>query len=290
MWLLFALLFLLALIPPRLRNPVLGVFGRVAGRVGRNPRQRALANLQLCFPLWSEEKRDRVVGQMFATAVQVAVAITEMAFCRRRTLQRRIQLVSGTTIEDLRREGRRVILMVPHGWGVDIPAVALASYGLPVAAMFKPDSNPLLDWAWNRIRLRFGGRLHTRQQGIRPFIRSVRCGYLGYYLPDQDHGAEKSLFVDFFASYKATLPILGKIMRLTQAEVIPLFPVYDGRRGIFKVHLHPAMDEAIAADPLLVARWMNREIELLVDPHPEQYMWVLKLLKSRREGDEDPYR
>lgn len=52
-------------------------------------------------------------------------------------------------------------------------------------------------------------------------------GYWGYYLPDQDHGPEYSEFADFFATYKATLPIIGRLMNISQAMIIPLFPVYD---------------------------------------------------------------
>ncbi|MGL5187056.1 MAG: lauroyl-Kdo(2)-lipid IV(A) myristoyltransferase, partial [Plesiomonas shigelloides] len=34
---------------------------------------------------------------------------------------------------------------------------------------------------------------------------------------------------------------------------------------------------------------MNEEIEILVKPNPEQYIWILKLLKTRREGEIEPY-
>lgn len=30
-----------------------------------------------------------------------------------------------------------------------------------------------------------------------------------------------------FATYKATLPIIGRLMNISQAMIIPLFPVYD---------------------------------------------------------------
>ena len=53
-----------------------------------------------------------------------------------------------------------------------------------------------------------------RNDGIKPFIQSVRQGYWGYYLPDQDHGPEHSEFVDFFATYKATLPAIGRLMKV----------------------------------------------------------------------------
>lgn len=36
------------------------------------------------------------------------------------------------------------------------------------------------------------------------------------------------------------------------------------------------------------ARAMNIVVEEFVTPKPEQYMWILKLLKTRRDGN-DPY-
>ena len=38
-----------------------------------------------------------------------------------------------------------------------------------------------------------------------------------------------------------------------------------------------------------LARRMNEEVEVFVRPHPEQYTWILKLLKTRKEGDIEPY-
>lgn len=92
--------------------------------------------------------------------------------------------------------------LVPHGWGVDIPAMLMASQGQKMAAMFHNQGNPVFDYVWNTVRRRFGGRLHARNDGIKPFIQSVRQGYWGYYLPDQDHGPEHSEFVDFLLPIK----------------------------------------------------------------------------------------
>ncbi|MCV8536300.1 hypothetical protein ODS95_23500, partial [Escherichia coli] len=53
---------------------------------------------------------------------------------------------------------------------------------------------------------------------------------------------------------------------------------------------HPPMDACIAsADNKTIARQMNKTVEILVGPHPEQYVWVLKLLKTRKSNEADPY-
>lgn len=100
-----------------------------------------------------------------------------------------------------------------------------------------------------------------------------RCasGYWGYYLPDQDHGAEHSEFVDFFATYKATLPAIGRLMKVCRARVVPLFPVYDGKTHRLTVLVRPPMDDLLDADDTTIARRMNEEVEVFVKPHTEQY-------------------
>lgn len=290
LWLQFFLVGLLAFIHPCWRDPPIGACGRMIGRFSSCSRKRAQINLQHCFPHWNEVRREQVIDQMFATAAQVVVAIAELGVRSRRYLCSRVHIIGQEHLEHAQKSGRQVIFMVPHCWGVDFAAVSMAAiYGVPLVAMFKPHRNPLTNWVWNRFRLRFGGRLHSRQQGLKPFIHSVRSGYMGYYLPDQDHGASKSQLVDFFATYKATLPILGKLSNLCQATVLPLFPVYNAARGLFELHLHAAMEGLSHATPAAAARQMNQIIETMVTPYPEQYMWILKLLKTRKPEDPGLY-
>jgi len=166
----------------------------------------------------------------------------------------------------------------------------MASQGQKMAAMFHNQGNKIYDFVWNTVRRRFGGRLHARNDGIKPFIQSVRQGYWGYYLPDQDHGPEHSEFVDFFATYKATLPAIGRLMKVCRARVIPLFPVYDGKTHRLSIEVRPPMDDLLTADDYTIARRMNEEVEVLVGPHKEQYTWILKLLKTRKPGETEPYK
>lgn len=85
---------------------------------------------------------------------------------------------------------------------------------------------------------------------------------MGYYLPDEDFGVEQSVFVDFFGTYKATLPGLNKMAKLSKAVVIPMFPRYNAETGKYEMEIHPAMN--LSDDPEQSARAMNEEIESLL--------------------------
>ena len=276
--------------PPSFRDPVLAKIGRWAGRLSKKARRRATINLSLCFPEKSDTEREIIVDKMFVTALQSIVMMAELAIRGPEKFQKRVFWKGLEILEEIRHNNRNVIFLVPHGWSVDIPAMLLAAQGKKMAAMFHQQRNPVIDYVWNSVRRKFGGRLHAREDGIKPFIQSVRQGYWGYYLPDQDHGPEYSEFADFFATYKATLPIIGRLMNISQAMIIPLFPVYDEKKHLLTIEIRPPMDACIAsADNKMIARQMNKTVEILVGPHPEQYVWVLKLLKTRKSNEADPY-
>ncbi|EGE1990686.1 lauroyl-Kdo(2)-lipid IV(A) myristoyltransferase [Escherichia coli] len=289
-WFLLGMIAGISMFPPSFRDPVLAKIGRWAGRLSKKARRRATINLSLCFPEKSDTEREIIVDKMFATALQSIVMMAELAIRGPEKFQKRVFWKGLEILEEIRYNNRNVIFLVPHGWSVDIPAMLLAAQGEKMAAMFHQQRNPVIDYVWNSVRRKFGGRLHSREDGIKPFIQSVRQGYWGYYLPDQDHGPEYSEFADFFATYKATLPIIGRLMNISQAMIIPLFPVYDEKKHFLTIEVWPPMDACIAsADNKMIARQMNKTVEILVGSHPEQYIWVLKLLKTRKSNEADPY-
>ncbi|EIX5762735.1 lauroyl-Kdo(2)-lipid IV(A) myristoyltransferase [Escherichia coli] len=289
-WFLLGMIAGISMFPPSFRDPVLAKIGRWAGRLSKKARRRATINLSLCFPEKNDTEREIIVDKMFATALQSIVMMAELAIRGPEKFQKRVFWKGLEILEEIRHNNRNVIFLVPHGWSVDIPAMLLAAQGKKMAAMFHQQRNPVIDYVWNSVRRKFGGRLHAREDGIKPFIQSVRQGYWGYYLPDQDHGPEYSEFADFFATYKATLPIIGRLMNISQAMIIPLFPVYDEKKHLLTIEIRPPMDACIAsADNKMIAQQMNKTVEILVGPHPEQYVWVLKLLKTRKSNEADPY-
>ncbi|WP_130835240.1 lauroyl-Kdo(2)-lipid IV(A) myristoyltransferase [[Erwinia] mediterraneensis] len=289
-WLALGALAGMACLPASVRDPLLGGLGKMAGKLAKGARRRARINLFYCMPECSEAEREAIIDRMFATAPQAIAMMAELGMRDPQRILQHVDWHGREIIDQMRAEEQNVILLVPHGWGIDIPAMLLAAEGQKMAAMFHHQSDPLMDYVWNRARRRFGGRLHARNDGIKPFISSMRQGYWGYYLPDEDHGAEQSEFVDFFATYKATLPAIGRLMKVCRARVVPLFPVYNSDTHRLEIYIHPPMDDLLEADNNTQARRMNEEVEAFVRPHPEQYTWILKLLKTRKVGDIEPYK
>lgn len=244
-------------------------------------------NLSLCFPDINEKQREELVYKTLYTAGLFMLRFSLLSLRSPQWLQQYCHLKNEQYLKQFTENDENVILLVPHSWAIDIPAVLLASMGLPVSAMAKKQKNPVTDWLMHRQRVQYGGRVYERSGGIKPFIKSIKDGYLGYYLPDQNHGAELSEFVDFFATTKATLPGLTKLAKLSKAKVIPTFASIDPDSGHYTIEFMPPLElqETDIAD----ARAMNEAIEYFVGAQPQQYMWILRLLRTQEDGS-NPYR
>lgn len=286
-WLGILGLLILAFIPFRLRDWLAAKLGVIIARKAKKQYHRANMNLQYCFPHWTAKQRAKTIEKMFIVVTQVMLGIGEIAVRSKSHLQKRSEFIGLEHIQQAKAEGKNIILLVPHGWAIDASGIILHTHGMPMTSMYNPHRNPLVDWLWTVVRQRFGGKMHARQNGIKPFLAHVKAGDMGYYLPDEDYGAELSVFVDFFATYKATLPGINKMARLAKAAVIPMFPRYNAESGKYEMEIHPILE--LTDDPEQSARAMNIEIESFVTPTPEQYVWILRLLKTRKDG-EDIYR
>ncbi|MCW4446373.1 lauroyl-Kdo(2)-lipid IV(A) myristoyltransferase [Vibrio splendidus] len=251
----------------------------------------AWINFGLCFPEKSDEEKEQLLEKTLITAVSFLLNFASLSLRSQKWLTQNTTIHGINNIHETLEQGHKAILLVPHSWGIDIPAIYLASQGLPVSAMAKRQKNPVTDWLMHKQRVQYGGRVYERDNGIKPFIKSVRDGYLGYYLPDQDHGREHSIFVDFFNVSKATLPGLGKLSKVSRAKIIPVFSNYDAQTGQFSIDVLPAWEDYPSQSDHQDTQRMNQFIEGAVRKRPEQYMWVLRFLTTQPDPENtyNPY-
>ena len=287
-WLGVLVLLILAFVPYPLRDKLAVFVGKVACRYlkkkGNKQFRRSDINLRYCFPDWNEDKRLKTIEEMFITVSQTMLGIGEIAVRSVKHLQKRSEFIGLEHIYQAKAEGKNIILLVPHTWAIDASGIILHTHGMPMVSMYNPHRNALVDWLWNATRERFGGRMHTRQNGIKPFLADVKKGNMGYFLPDEDFGEELSVYVDFFATEKATLPGLNKMARVANAVVIPMFTTYQAKKGVYQMEILPPLE--FSGTPEQSAREMNKVIEYFVTKSPEQYVWILRLLKTRRDGQD----
>ena len=286
-WLALGVLMLLAFVPVRLRDRLAEALAPLVFFVSKKQIYIARTNLEICFPQKSPEERDAIALTSIRVGLKGLLGFGEFTMRSQRYLMSRMQVIGWEHIEAERAAGRPVILVVPHTWPVDAAGYCFTQRGVPMCTMMKRARNPVFDWHLNRARAKNGCRVYERSAGIKAVIRTIKSGRSFFYLPDQDHGREKSIFAPFFDHPKATLPALPRLVQVSGAKAVPLLACYDEANHCYRLEIEAPFEDYPTADVLADTCRMNDMVQQQLTRHPGQYMWFLKIFDTR-EGHEGP--
>lgn len=297
-WCLLGLLFLFSYCPVKIRDRFAAwVANKIYSAKFLNKRKKiAFTNLSLCFPEYSQAEKEQLMRKNICALAQISLSLGELAFRNREFLLQRVNMIGEQYIKQAEEKNQAIIFLGPHCYGLDYSGIAgLNARGYPISSMFKDYRNPIFDWFVTGYRTRFTkltgkGALYHRSEGLKPVIKSLRDKTHFYYLPDEDHGRENSLFSDFYATKKATVPMIGRLAKLGKAVVIPFFTSYNEKTAKYDVIFHSPMENFPTGDEAKDTELMNRAIEKVIDENRSQYMWSLKLLKTRPEAGLNIYK
>lgn len=291
-WLLILVLWLYSFTPRRVKTLIAKRLGRAFYR--RNQRRRRIAQLNVdwCFPDLSDDQRQAMVLENFQLTARVMLDYGLLWFASPWRIRRHIHIEGREFIEQAHAAGRNVILLTGHTVPLDFGAAAM-TMEIPMVGLIKEGRNPLVEWLMTRGRTRFQGRVHLRDVvGMRPVIKDIKRGYAFYYLPDEDLTHIKGgdwIWSPFFGVQTATITALGRLSKLSNAVILPAMTYFDARQQRYLVRIHPALDDIPSGDDVQDTHRMNQILEQMIREYPAQYMWTLRIFKTRPEGEEAPY-
>ncbi|HSW17191.1 MAG TPA: lipid A biosynthesis acyltransferase [Ramlibacter sp.] len=271
------------------------VLGRALGallwRAARSRQRVTLRNLALCFPDKSEGERECIARELFHLFARSVLERGLLWFASPKRLRRLIRVEGDVGFAD-RHEGP-VMWLVPHFVALDVAGVAAQLHlKRAIASIYQRQSNPVIDAAMRRGRLRLGQgntELFSRSETARPLMRAVRQGAGFFNLPDMDFGSRDAAFVPFFGVPAATLLAPSRMARALRMKVQPVVAqLLPGGQG-YRVRFLPPWEGFPTDDPVADTRRINEWIEQEVARMPEQYYWVHKRFKTRPEGEAGLY-
>ena len=274
--------------------PLLAALGRALGallwRTAGSRRRVALRNLELCMPERSPEERLRIAREHFGWLGRSLLERGLLWYAPVARLRRLIQVEGDVGYAE--RSGQPVMWLVPHFLALDIAGAATQLFqSRQVGSIYQAQSNPVLDAAMRRGRLRFHqGEVFSRHETALPLVRAIKRGYAFFNLPDMDFGPRDAAFVPFFGVPAATLLAPSRMARSLRMTVQPVIAeMLPGGRG-YRVRFLAPWSDWPSDDPEADARRMNTWIESEILANPAQYLWVHKRFKTRPPGEPGLYR
>ena len=287
-WLGIGVLFILGLLPAFVRQFLACASSKLVKKLANKQIRIARQNLTTCFPEKSSQEIETLLETNIEQFVMTLVAQTELLCSTEKMLRNRVRLTGLEHIHNARTQGKPIIFILPHVWGVEHAGLRL-NLELPMVAMAKAHRNPLFNWFSIKIRSSRGGNVYKREAGIRALLGELKKGNSFFYLPDEDLGPKQSVFAPFFGTMKATIPVVSRLAKAGNAEVLPVKIGYDRDNHCFRLEVMASYDLTSVDCKYTEASALNKMVEDSIRAHPEQYMWFLKVLKSRPEGFEPIY-
>ncbi len=266
--------------------------GNIAARKNKKRFNIVKTNLSLCFPEKEQGEIESMVYEHFQAQFRSLLHYYILWWRPLSAVRKKLHTSGFEQIEQYQDKGKNVIVLLMHSVGLDFAAASI-SMDYKAIGPYKQMRNPVADWMIANGRMRFGkwfgGKLFTRDDGLRPIIRETRAGHVLIYLADEDLGEKNSIFVPFFGVQKATIPVLGRLTKSCDAVVLPCVSCYDLAKRRYSIRLLPAIKNFPSGDDVLDSVSMNKAIEAAIMHCPIQYLWTLRYFQTRPPGEASVY-
>ena len=288
-YLLIALLWLVHWLPMSAQAALGRGLGRLLFAVARSRRRVALRNLELCLTELTPEQRLALARDHFQWLGRSLLERGLLWYGSQERLRRLVHVEGDIGLAD--RSDRPVMWLAPHFMGLDVAGVAIQLHVRKTGtSIYQAQSNPVIDAALRRARLRFGGaRAFSRRETAKPLLRAIKEGFGFFNLPDMDFGRKDAAFVPFFGVPAATLLAPSRMARLLGMAVQPVIAeMLPGGRG-YRVRFHEPLAGFPTDDAEADTAWLNRWIEERIRECPAQYLWVHRRFKTRPRDEPKLY-
>jgi Kdo2-lipid IVA lauroyltransferase/acyltransferase len=169
-----------------------------------------------------------------------------------------------------RQQGRGVILVSGHFGNHDIARAVLASRGVAVGALYRPQRNPYFDRRVAATIRAVSEPLFARgRRGLAELVTHLRKGGVLGMLIDQHihHGAPLT-----FLGHRALTALSAADLALKyDCLLIPVYGIRHADGLHFDLLVEPAIPHTTAAE---MTQALNNSLEAQVRAHPGQWFWV----------------
>jgi Kdo2-lipid IVA lauroyltransferase/acyltransferase len=284
-WLGVFILYTISWLPFKLQLFMGRMLGRLLMKLGSKRKHVALTNLRLCFPEKSEDELQILLKKNFENT-GIALFETGMGWWWPDWRVKRKFKVKGLEhLEKARREGNGVLLLAMHYLSVEMNARGVG-YGHPMVVFYRPHNNQLMEFFQFRGRGR-SNKYMLGKRDVKGLMKALRDGEACIYLPDQDYGRNRSVFVPFFAVKEAATTTGTLIFaRQKNVETMMIIPVRNDDGSGYTLEIMPPLEDFPTKDNIADVTRINQELEKAISRKPEQYMWLHRRFKTRPNPDD----
>ncbi|MGA2099951.1 MAG: lysophospholipid acyltransferase family protein [Candidatus Sulfotelmatobacter sp.] len=256
-------------------------------------RRVGMRNLELALPEKNDAERKRIVRGVFTS---LGRQLAELCQFPRYTLENVEDVVAYDGLENYlqaRARGKGVLFLTAHFGGWELSAFTHSLHGYWLHVVMRPMDNPYLDRMIEHYRTMHGNKTVAKDDFVRGLLAAMKAGETVGILMDTNMTPPQGVFVDFFGIPACTASGLARIALRTDAAVVPTFTIWDEAIGKYRLRFDPALELIRTGDQerdiVANTQMFTKVIEDYVRKYPDQWLWVHRRWKTRREGEKPLY-
>jgi KDO2-lipid IV(A) lauroyltransferase len=244
----------------------------------------ATRNVERCFPELDAAHHKEIVDDCYRSLARAVFEIAWSWSASGRHVSQLGEVIGLENLDEARKQGKGILLISAHISCMEIGGRILAQNLHGTKGMYRPLKSPVLEWYQSQARAKYPAEMFKKRE-MRSAIRFLRAGGVMWYAPDQDFGADQSVFAKFFGIQTATLLATHRLISMTDCAVVPMFPSYNPQTRRYTVNLLPQIRNFPTDDPISDLETINKIMEEQIRSAPGQYWWVHRRFKTRPEGE-----
>jgi KDO2-lipid IV(A) lauroyltransferase len=253
-------------------------------------RRIGMVNLGLAFPERSVRERRRILRRSFLNLGRMAAELAHLPGLSDERLRDMVRFEDEAWWREAVTWERStgVLVLSGHFGNWELLVFAHGMRGHPVHLVHRAIANSLVDRWLNDLRTRAGTRMIRKSAGAGGVLQALRERGLLVLPIDQNSTRGLGVFVDFFGLPASTNAGMARIALRTDAPIVPVFIVREGRSARHRVHVLPILEAERSGDPEADVRRNTQRFtavfEEMVRRHPEHWLWMHKRWKTRPPG------
>ncbi|WP_448247067.1 LpxL/LpxP family Kdo(2)-lipid IV(A) lauroyl/palmitoleoyl acyltransferase [Thalassotalea agariperforans] len=284
-WLGVITLYTISWLPYRWQLWLGRMIGRLLYKLGYSRIKVAKRNLALCFPEKSEAERTALLKKNIENT-GIALLETGMGWWWPDwRFKGKVTIEGIENIEKIKAQGQGVLILTMHYLSTEMNCRG-AGAAEPMVVFYRPNNNALMEYFQFRGRNR-ANKYMLGKRDVKGLIKALKDGESCIYLPDQDYGRNKSLFIPFYGIDAATTTGTLIFAKQKNCQVLMMTPTRNDDDSGYTISFSKPWQNFPSGDDAADLLRVNQELEKAISYKPEQYMWVHRRFKTR-ENENDP--
>jgi KDO2-lipid IV(A) lauroyltransferase len=252
-------------------------------------RRVVMENLRLAFPERSDAERRAIGRGCFRHLGEMVPEFLRVPWLPPEEIEAIFEYQGWENFLAAQAEGKGVIACTGHFGHFDLLAAAHNLRGVPMTTI----SRKMQIGLWKGTRARAGVQeiyVH-RGETFQAAVKALRAGRVLGYVIDQSEPNRNAIYPRFFGVPVATAATPAVLSRRTGAPVVftVSVPLPGGRhKVVIEGPFHPPDTGDREADAVAFLQDLNDRLEGWIRRHPEQWYWLHRRWKRRREAPVQP--